>query len=409
MARSFRSSTDLTAKLKAANRNKQLTALGLLSPAILIMVFAFVWPIGSLLVNAVHAPRFAETMPELSAWLEEWDAQTIPDEQGFALLVREFETAYRNKSLPRASRRLNYEKGGLRSLAMKTGRRAKRLSAPYKAAIIKLDKRWAEIGTWQALKAASRRYTDKFILQALDLRRDPNTGVERAPAQQRVYLERLEVTFWISFIVTALCALIGYPMAFVMANSRPTASRLLFMLVLLPFWISLLVRTAAWVVLLQKEGIINNTLLWIGLFAEPQQLIFNRTGVYVAMVHILLPFMVLPLYSVMRSIAPDQVRAANSLGATPFAAFATVYFPQTIPGLGAGCLLVFVLAIGFYVTPALVGGSSDQMLSALIAEFALGTANWGLASALALILLCCVAIIYPIFGRYAGAKNLRLG
>ena len=217
------------------------------------------------------------------------------------------------------------------------------------------------------------------------------------------------MTFWIAIVVTLLCAGIGYPMAYVMAMAGKRTGRLLFILVLLPFWISLLVRTAAWVVLLQKEGIINGALLALGLVDAPQQLIFNRIGVYVAMVHILLPFLILPLYSVMKSIPRDHVRAAASLGAPPLSAFLTVYFPQTIPGLGAGCLLVFVLSIGFYVTPALVGGSADQMLSALIAQSALGTANWGLASALALVLLCCVAVIYPIFGRYAGAKNLRLG
>lgn len=399
----------LLAKLRAANRRKQATAALLCAPGLLIMMLAFAWPIVSLLTNAVHAPRFANTMPELAAWLADWDGKALPDETGYALVAKEFAKAYEDKTLPRASRRLNYEQSGLRSLAMKTGRRAKRMQPPYKDALIKADKDWASIETWWALKAASQRLTDKFLLQALDLRRDPIAGVQQVDPELRVYRERLAVTFWISIVVTVLCALIGYPMAYVMATSSDTVSRILFILVLLPFWISLLVRTAAWVVLLQKEGIINDGLLWLGVVDEPQQLIFNRTGVYIAMVHILLPFLILPLYSVMRAIRGDQVRAANSLGATPIAAFLTVYLPQTIPGLGAGCLLVFVLSIGFYVTPALVGGSADQMISALIAEFALGTANWGLASALALVLLCCVAVIYPIFGRYAGARNLRLG
>ncbi|MDP6705581.1 MAG: ABC transporter permease [Alphaproteobacteria bacterium] len=399
----------LRAKLRIANRRKKLTALMLLAPALAIMLLAFVWPIASLLTNSVHAPRFADAMPALGAWLAEWDGTTLPGEEGYALVAEEFARAYKAKTLPRASRRLNYEQGGLRSLAMKTGRKARRMTPPYKAALLKVNKAWGELETWQALQAASRRLTDKFLLQALDLRRDAISGIERAAPDNRVYLDRLGVTFWISIVVTVLCALIGYPMSYVMATSGKTANRLLFILVLLPFWISLLVRTAAWVVLLQKEGIINDGLLWLGLVDEPQQLIFNRIGVYIAMIHILLPFLILPLYSVMRSIARDQVRAANSLGASPFEAFLTVYFPQTIPGLGAGCLLVFILSIGFYVTPALVGGSADQMISALIAEFALGTANWGLASALALVLLCCVAVIYPVFGRYAGAKNLSLG
>ena len=135
----------------------------------------------------------------------------------------------------------------------------------------------------------------------------------------------------------------------------------------------------------------------------------NRIGVVVAMTHVLLPFMILPLYSVMRGIPPAYMRAARSLGAPPLTAFVRVYLPQTLPGVGAGTLLVFILAIGFYVTPALVGGSGDQMISGMIAEMALGTANWGLASALALLLLCCIAIIYPVFGRYAGATGLKLG
>lgn len=400
---------DLRRKLRAADRRKRLTALALLAPAVVLLVVAFAWPIVSLLTNAAHAPEFREATPRLSAWLDDWDGETLPGEAAFALVAAEFGAAYDAKTLPRAATRLNYEMGGLRSLAMKTGRRGDRLEAPFKAALIKVDKDWGEIEVWRALKAASRPLTDRFLLQALDLERDFEEGIVRAPEERRVYVDRLEVTFWIAFVVTAAAALIGYPMAYAMATASRGRSRALFVLVLVPFWISLLVRTAAWVVLLQKEGILNGALLWLGVVDEPQQLIFNRFGVYVAMTHVLLPFMILPLYSVMKSIPRDHVRAAESLGASPTRAFLTVYFPQTIPGLGAGALLVFILAIGFYVTPALVGGSADQMISALIAEFALGTANWPLASALALVLLCCVAVIYPIFGRYAGAKNLRLG
>ena len=401
--------TGLRAKLRAAERRKQATALALIAPALALMLAAFVWPIGSLLTNAVHAPEFREATPALSAWLDDWDGEALPDEAAFALVVEEFGRAYKAKTLPRASRRLNYEQGGLRSLAMKTGRKARRLEAPFKPALLKADKRWGDIRVWRAMKAASAAVTDKFLLQAVDLERDFETGIRAAPEKKRVYIDRLQVTFWIAIVVTLICAAIGYPMAYVMAAVGKAWGRALFILVLLPFWISLLVRTAAWVVLLQKEGIVNGGLLALGLVSEPQQLIFNRLGVYVAMTHILLPFMVLPLYSVMKNIPRDHVRAAASLGAPPVSAFWTVFFPQTIPGLGAGCMLVFILAIGFYVTPALVGGSADQMISALIAEFALGTANWGLASALALVLLACIAIVYPLFARYAGAKSLKLG
>lgn len=400
---------NLRQKLRAADRRRRWTALGLLAPALVLMAVAFVWPIVSLLSNAAHAPEFRDATPRLAAWLQEWDGETPPDEAAFKLVAEEFGQAYKAKTLPRAATRLNYERSGMRSLAMKTGRKGRRLEAPFRQALLKVDDDWGDIKTWRALKAASRGYTDRFLLQAVDLKRDFEAGIQRTEERSRVYVDRLGVTFWIAIVVTGVCALIGYPMAYVMAMANKKRGRLLFILVLLPFWISLLVRTAAWVVLLQKEGILNGMLIWIGVFSEPQQLIFNRIGVYIAMVHILLPFLVLPLYSVMKSIPRDHVRAAASLGANPASAFLTVYFPQTIPGLGAGCLLVFILSIGFYVTPALVGGSADQMISALIAEFALGTANWALASALALVLLCCVAVIYPVFGRYVGAKNLRLG
>jgi len=400
---------DLQRKLRLVNRRKQLTAVGLLSPALILMLAAFVFPILSLLTSAVHAPEFRTAMPRLAAWLEKWDGKALPDEAAYALVVLEFGRAMERKTLARVSTRLNYEKSGLRSLAMKTGRSAKDLRPPYRVSLVKGGAAWDDLATWRALKNASSLLTDRFVLQSLDLERQIDTGIQRVPPGQRVYIDRLEVTFWISIVVTVLTAAIGYPMAYAMAMANKTVGRTLFILVLLPFWVSVLVRTAAWVVLLQKEGIINGALLSLGLVSEPQQLIFNRLGVYVAMVHVLLPFLVLPLYSVMKNIPSDHARAAASLGANPFSAFLTVYFPQTMPGLGAGCLLVFILAIGFYITPALVGGSSDQMISAIIAELALGTANWGLASALALVLLCCVAVVYPVFGRYSGATGLRIG
>jgi putative spermidine/putrescine transport system permease protein len=347
-------------------------------------------------------------MPELAAKLEAWDGRALPDEATFALAARQFAHSFAERSLPGASTRLNYEQGGMRSLAMKTGRNAGRMKPPYRDAMIAIDKAWGELDTWRALKSASPYLTDRFLLQAVDLR-NTEAGIAWAPAQSRIYLSRLDITFWISLMVTLLCAAIGYPMAYVMAAARGGWSRVMFILVLLPFWISLLVRTAAWVVLLQKEGILNDAMLALGIFDQPQQLIFNRIGVYVTMVNILLPFFVLPVYSVMKSIPRDHVRAAESLGASPFAAFLTVYFPQTLPGVSAGALLVFVLSIGFYITPALVGGSADQMFAALIAQLALGTANWSLASALAVVLLLCVGLVYPLFARYAGSKRLRLG
>ena len=209
-------------------------------------------------------------------------------------------------------------------------------------------------------------------------------------------------TVWIAAVVLFFCVLLGYPTAYWMAHQSEGMQRFLFYCVILPFWTSLLVRTGAWLVLLERDGIVNALLVWLGIIAAPVQLAFNRMSVYIVMTHLLLPFMILPLYSSMKRIPADLVRAASSLGARPLVAFATVYFPQSVPGLGAGALLVFILALGFYITPQLIGGSSDQMISNMIAYYATGSANWGMAGALAFILVLIIGLLFPLYRRYIG-------
>jgi putative spermidine/putrescine transport system permease protein len=206
-----------------------------------------------------------------------------------------------------------------------------------------------------------------------------------------------------------ICVLLGYPLAYLMANSSPRVAAILAMFVLLPFWTSLLVRTAAWVVLLQEQGILNKMLLAIGLIEQPVRLIFNRIGVVVTMVHVLLPYMVLPLYAVMRGIKPETMRAARSLGASPWTAFRRVYFPQTVPGVVAGALLVLVSEVGYYITPALVGGAEDQMLAYFIAFYTNETVNWGLAAALGVVLMVATAILAALYARLAAGRGLGIG
>ena len=186
-------------------------------------------------------------------------------------------------------------------------------------------------------------------------------------------------------------------------------SNLLILLLLLPFWTSLLVRTTAWLVLLQNEGLVNDLAITLGAWEDPVQLVRNRLGVYIAMVHILLPFMVLPMFSVMKGIDPYHMRAAASLGANPLRSFLKVYLPQTIPGVGAGVLLVFILSLGYYITPALVGGPRDQMLSYFIAFHANNTVNWGMAAALSLVLMVCVVVFFAMYQRLVGVGNVKKG
>lgn len=226
-----------------------------------------------------------------------------------------------------------------------------------------------------------------------------------------MHVDVLIRTFVVSASVTVICLFLGYPLAALIARSKGAVANTLLILVLLPFWTSLLVRTSAWVVLLQGRGVINSALIWLGLIdpAHPLDLIYNRIGVLIAMTHILLPFMVLPIYSVMKSIPPVYLRAASSLGAPPMSAFFRIYLPMSMPGVSAGGLLVFILALGYYITPALVGGPGDQMVSYFIAYYSNQVTNWGMAAALSTILLVAVLILYAVYNRIVGIDRLRIG
>jgi len=202
---------------------------------------------------------------------------------------------------------------------------------------------------------------------------------------------------------------LGYPVAHLLAILPAKYANVLMILVLLPFTTSILVRTTAWIVLLQTNGVINDILLALNLTTERVQLIFNRFGTVLAMTHIQLPFTILPIYSVMKSIPASHVRAARSLGAGPLTAFITVYLPQTMPGVGAGCLLTFILSLGYYITPALVGGPQDQMVSYFVALYTNKEMNWGQAAALGGILLFITLGLYAVFNRVVGIDKVKLG
>ena len=219
---------------------------------------------------------------------------------------------------------------------------------------------------------------------------EPVPGLQnfRQLIETPVYLKALWNTIIISGSVTLLCVLLGYPIAYAMAHAGERLRRLLVFVVLIPFWSSILVRTFAWMVLLQQKGLINKTLIdYLGLIETPLTLIYNRTGVLIGMSHILLPFMILPLYSVLCRIEPSLTSAAASLGAPPLRNFLRIYLPLSLPGLIAGTVLVFVIGLGYYITPALLGGPGDTMIAQLIEMQIADFGNWGLAGALAVILL----------------------
>lgn len=261
---------------------------------------------------------------------------------------------------------------------------------------------------WQAIAKNGSRYSPFYLLAALDHKQDGFGSIVPADPDQSIYLAVFGRTLLIGFAVTLFALALGYPLAYWISTLPERRANLAMILVLIPFWTSVLVRVAAWIVLLQSEGLVNRALIDVGLIAQPLELLFNRVGVYISMTHILLPFMILPLYSVMKSIPPSYQRAAVSLGSHPFAAFWRVYVPQTYPGVGAGALLVFILAIGYYITPALLGGPNDQMVSYYVAYFTNVTINWGMACALGGLLLAATLVLYALYGRFTRSQ-LSLG
>ena len=280
----------------------------------------------------------------------------------------------------------------------------------FRSYLTGIDGRWGEARPWGVIKAHGARITDGYFLNAVDMRRTPQ-GVERQPEDRRVLIRLFWRTISMSLIITVACIGLGYPVAWLLATLPSRESNLLMVLVLLPFWTSLLVRTSAWKVMLQQEGVINDMLVWLGLVADDARLVMinNQFGTIIAMTHILLPFMILPMYSVMKTIEGSYTRAARSLGANYWTAFWRIYFPQSIPGIGAGSLLTFILAIGYYITPEIVGGTSGVFISNRIAYHISTSLNWGLAAALGSLLLLAVLVLYWVYDRIAGIDNVKLG
>ncbi|MDO5657027.1 MAG: ABC transporter permease [Paracoccus sp. (in: a-proteobacteria)] len=402
----------LSRALARASRKARLRALLLVAPLLAFVLITFIVPIGQMLHRSVHNPGFAANMPQVSAWFEEHPAGTEPDETAFAALAADLKSSADARTIGIVGTRINYDMPGTRSLFTATGRAARAgFEPPYREALLAENAQWGQPELWRVMRAASTPYTDSFYLASVDRTRDLDGNIVQVAPQQRVYVKLLINTLWLSGLITGLTFLLGFPVAYLLATLPMRHSNLLMILVLLPFWTSLLVRTTSWIVLLQNEGVVNGLLLWLGALGPGQRLamMHNQVGTIVAMTHVLLPFMILPLYSVMRTINPSYVRAARSLGATSWTAFRRIYFPQTLPGLAAGALLVFILAIGYYITPALVGGASGQLFSNMIEMHMNRLLNWSMGAALASILLAVVLVLYWVYDRMVGIDKLKLG
>ena len=393
------------------NVRVRLRALSLVAPLIIFVGVTFVAPLGTMFMRSVHDPVVADALPKTLVLLNDWNAEELPSEIIFATLAEEIKRASSERTIGRVAGRINRVQGGFRGLVTRTEQELRTSNqGPWREIMVSIDSLWADAATWHAIRLTGERYTARHYWNALDMQILSDGSIARQPAERRIYLQLFLRTLMVSGLITFLCLLLGYPIAHLIANSPPRRGNILLILVLIPFWTSLLVRTTSWIVLLQNQGVLNDLFVALGLIGEDGRLsmIYNMTGTIIAMTHVLLPFMVLPLYSVMRGIPATHMNGAASLGATPLQAFLRIYWPQSLSGVGAGALLVFILAIGYYITPALVGGSDGQLISNLIAYHMQTSLNWGLAAALGGVLLVGVLILYMVYERLIGIDRIGL-
>jgi putative spermidine/putrescine transport system permease protein len=436
--------TPLRHALRKSNRSRRLVSLFLIAPLSVYIAAFFVLPIGVMFYRAVANPEVREALPRTAAALLAWqpeNATALPPDPVYRTLANELKASYGSRELGEVARRMNYEHSGFRTLFLKTARTLANgedtktiggwatqpggTDAPTTAAVTAgaaagtsgndvsaterlttIDPEWGAASTWRALRRAAPSYTPYYLLAALDLHVDDNGRIARVSGDQRIYLEILARTFRIAAVVTAVCLVLGYLLAALMVKANKVFAFAMLLAVMLPFWTSLLARTTAWIVVLQENGLVNNALIALHIIDKPLTLIFNSTGLYIVMVHIMLPFTVLPIYTSMKAIPQHFMRASASLGGHPVRGFLHVYLPMTMPGVGAGALLTFIITIGYYITPSLVASAREQMLGYFIAFYANTTVNWGMSSALGIVLLASVALIYAIAARTVGIRQI---
>ncbi len=380
--------------MRNAHRGR-IAALLLLVVPLTIYIAVYVAPLLSIVSLSVDNGALSNRFVQLSEAIGSDDQ----DQRAAALLHDLASMDARERA--EAARMLNQELGGFRSLVIDTGKAAEKID-PTMAGLVAFDARWKERAYWDVLSRNLASFTWRHFQKATGFKPD-ETGRLRLAEGDDIYLRIMARTLLIALQVAVLTLLIGYPLAYAAANGSRRLSGFILTVVLLSFWTSILVRTTAWVVLLQSDGLINNLLLDLRLITDPLQLIFNRFGTVVSMTHVLLPFAILPMMNVMKTIPKTQVDASRSLGAGSIETFLRVYFPQSLRGVFVGGGTVFILSLGFYITPALTGGPGDQMVSYYIAEFVKKSLNWGMASALSVILLLSVVVLL-LLG--AGAKRL---
>ncbi|TRA95260.1 MULTISPECIES: ABC transporter permease [Rhizobium/Agrobacterium group] len=390
---------------KSSSTRRRISAIFLIAPLFALLAISFVLPLFLLLLTSVHAPEIPDAFPRTSASLSNWDSTQPPSDEVYTSLADDIRSSSQ-KTFMSAVAALNQKKAGFRSLLLATRTDLKATSHEInREELVRIDKRWDDAEYWRTLKASTSPITGAHLLAAFDLSYNEDGQISNVPSDQRIYISLIIRTFWVALVVACCCVVLGYPVAWTIAHSPERRARILLLLILVPLWTSLLARTAAWMLLLQKNGLINEFLMYFGLISSPLELLYTRGAVYIAMIHMMLPFVVLPILTTMKTIGHEQIRAAKSLGAKPAAAFFQVYFPQTMQGVVSGGSLAFIVTLGFYITPTLVGGARDAMLGTVIAQLALQSANWPMASALAVVLLGAVAVFAIAVRKLLGEKE----
>ena len=389
-------------------RHEGTRALALAAPLLVLLIVSFGIPIISLLSRAVYDPSISRALPRTAETLRQAATEDPPGDEVFAALEADLKEDQARGTVFEFAKSLNSRLSGARSQVLKTARMLASGTSPSRSELIDAIPFWGEKQTWSTIRGGVHGFTSFYLLSALDLRWGVNGSLDFVPAGEAVFLRVFARTFMVAALVTLATLALGFPLAYLISNLPLARANLVLVLVLLPFWTSILVRTAAWTVLLQKFGLLNDALIALGITSERLELMYSRLGLIIAMTHIQLPFTLLPIYSVMRSISPSQLRAAHSLGARPLTAFRRVYLPQALPGVMAGCLLTFILCLGYYITPALIGGASDQLISNFIANYVNVDLNWEMAAALSFMLLAFTLLLYAAFARFLGLDRFKL-
>jgi putative spermidine/putrescine transport system permease protein len=396
--------------LQRSLRRSRFRALMLVLPPLLFLIFLFVIPIGNMLTRSVDDNLINNVIPLTFEAFETWDKKSEPSEAMFEAFYTDLKNAEKT-DIGKASVRMNYAKPGWRSLIKRTARKIKKMEPPYKEAFLEADDRWLEKEFWLSLGIMKDKRTLGYYWNAVDKTYDFDKNVIDVDENRKVYNLLWWRTIMVSIIVTIACLVLAYPVSYLLATLPMRISNLLMICVLMPFWTSLLVRIVAWMIMLQQNGVVNDTLVAAGILSDDNRLemMYNFNGTIIVMTQILLPFMILPIYSVMKTIPPSYMKAAQNLGATPTLAFIRVYMPQTIPGIGAGCILVFIVAIGYYITPELVGGKDGRLIGNMVAYHMQRSLNWGLAAAMGTILLFVILVLYWVYDKIIGIDNMKMG